>query len=568
MAPRGIRNNNPGNIEYGDFARSRGATGTDGRFATFATPEDGIRALSDLLDIYAARGLDTPASIIGRYAPASENPTAAYALSLARSLGITANTQIDLSDPAVKAAVIGSIIGVEVGQSPWTAGAIQEIIGGQAPSFAAVEPLTARQMSQIAGIGQTQRPSVSQAGMFGMPQSRTAPGLGFIQGLSPEQLAAVASIAPEPPTPTMRPEPTQPGLGMALTGIGSLAQSPEARPSSRAGAQTPTPGFDSTGRELADFLSGVGSLARSPEARPSIRAGARDAAPVSPGMGLSASPGVSFGSPSVSGVPGAPTARGSVAISGVGDVPLGSIPGPDVWGPASVVSAPGVPGQDFRGVFAPAPRTAAAPMRISPSLAARSGPPVTTGARGIGGFVLSDPSDPASPLVSVGGGPSSPVSFGGGRSSTAASAPVSSGGGVSAGTASRASRSDPSEPVGGGEASTVLCTWFMRKGRLSKHIWMADTRFAQTLSQKTVSGYRAWAVPAVGVMQRGGLVGELLELLLWPITDNWAHYAAWRIGRYPRFRINGLIVHSILAPLSYIIGVLALKSRKAERTAI
>jgi hypothetical protein len=93
----------------------------------------------------------------------------------------------------------------------------------------------------------------------------------------------------------------------------------------------------------------------------------------------------------------------------------------------------------------------------------------------------------------------------------------------------------------------------MRKGRLSKHIWIADTRFAQTLSQKTVSGYRAWAVPAVNAMQRGGLVGELLELLLWPITDNWAHYAAWRIGRYPRFRINGLIVHSILAPLSYII---------------
>ncbi len=40
---RSWRNNNPGNIEYGPFARSMGATGTDGRFAKFPSYEAGRR---------------------------------------------------------------------------------------------------------------------------------------------------------------------------------------------------------------------------------------------------------------------------------------------------------------------------------------------------------------------------------------------------------------------------------------------------------------------------------------------------------------------------------------------
>lgn len=95
-APRGIRNNNPGNIEDGPFARSLpGYTGSDGRFATFSTPEAGVNAGAQLLGSYARRGLTTPAEIINRWAPPSDNnPTQAYAQYVAQRLGIGVNDSI------------------------------------------------------------------------------------------------------------------------------------------------------------------------------------------------------------------------------------------------------------------------------------------------------------------------------------------------------------------------------------------------------------------------------------------------------------------------------------------
>lgn len=49
LSNRPGRNNNPGDIEYGMFARSHGATGSDGRFATFACMADGYRCMAALL---------------------------------------------------------------------------------------------------------------------------------------------------------------------------------------------------------------------------------------------------------------------------------------------------------------------------------------------------------------------------------------------------------------------------------------------------------------------------------------------------------------------------------------
>ncbi|TDN69089.1 hypothetical protein [Paraburkholderia sp. BL10I2N1] len=84
---RGLRNNNPGNIEYGAFAKANGATGSDGRFAFFPSMAAGAAAQSTLLDQnYFAKGLNTPRKIIGKYAPASENNQAAY-LSFLQSRG-------------------------------------------------------------------------------------------------------------------------------------------------------------------------------------------------------------------------------------------------------------------------------------------------------------------------------------------------------------------------------------------------------------------------------------------------------------------------------------------------
>lgn len=94
-APRGIRNNNPGNIEYGRFARSVGATGTDGRFAVFETMEDGIRAAVALLQSYAARGIDTVETIISRWAPSKDgNNTKAYIDAVAKQLGVSPDARL------------------------------------------------------------------------------------------------------------------------------------------------------------------------------------------------------------------------------------------------------------------------------------------------------------------------------------------------------------------------------------------------------------------------------------------------------------------------------------------
>ena len=74
---RAKRNNNPGNIEYGSFAKRYGATGSDGRFAIFPDAEHGFNALNALLSSPAYRGL-TVAQAIAKYAPANENDTQNY----------------------------------------------------------------------------------------------------------------------------------------------------------------------------------------------------------------------------------------------------------------------------------------------------------------------------------------------------------------------------------------------------------------------------------------------------------------------------------------------------------
>ena len=74
---RGIRNNNPGNIEYGAFARSMGATGTDGQAAALG-----------LLERYYDKKLDTVNKIINRWAPPTENDTGTYARTVASRVGV------------------------------------------------------------------------------------------------------------------------------------------------------------------------------------------------------------------------------------------------------------------------------------------------------------------------------------------------------------------------------------------------------------------------------------------------------------------------------------------------
>ncbi len=119
--PRGIRNNNPGNINKGIGFQGE-IQGDDSRFATFETPEMGIRALAKNLITYDRKyGLNTPQAIINRWAPSNENNTNAYVNVVSKALGVNPTDKLNMRDPAVMAKLASAIIQHENGQNPYSA---------------------------------------------------------------------------------------------------------------------------------------------------------------------------------------------------------------------------------------------------------------------------------------------------------------------------------------------------------------------------------------------------------------------------------------------------------------
>lgn len=117
--PRGIRNNNPGNIDRtADRWQGMSADQSqDSRFVVFDSPLWGIRALARVLMNYASKyGADTIGEIVARWAPTNENDTSAYVTAVSRATGIAPNIPITDADlPAVVAAIIHH----ENGQQPY-----------------------------------------------------------------------------------------------------------------------------------------------------------------------------------------------------------------------------------------------------------------------------------------------------------------------------------------------------------------------------------------------------------------------------------------------------------------
>ncbi len=91
---RAWRNNNPGNLEYGSFARDNGAIGTDGRFAIFPDTTTGFNAMADLLSTSSYQKL-TIEGVINRYAPPSENNVENYLKAIERQTGFTCSTPMN-----------------------------------------------------------------------------------------------------------------------------------------------------------------------------------------------------------------------------------------------------------------------------------------------------------------------------------------------------------------------------------------------------------------------------------------------------------------------------------------
>lgn len=123
--PRGIRNNNPGNIVRSGVTWQGMASdqSRDSRFVVFNSPEYGIRAMARVLKNYLAQGYNTVGEIINRWAPPIENDTGSYVRAVASKLGVNPNDPVDASHIPT---IIEAIIQHENGQQPYPAEVIAQ----------------------------------------------------------------------------------------------------------------------------------------------------------------------------------------------------------------------------------------------------------------------------------------------------------------------------------------------------------------------------------------------------------------------------------------------------------
>lgn len=111
MLPRGIRNNNPGNIRLGKIRwQGQKPVQTDSSFVEFESPVMGLRALMKVLLTYWVKyRLDTVESIINRYAPPHENATDHYIHHVTKVLKVKRRDRIDVKNPKTLRALAQSI---------------------------------------------------------------------------------------------------------------------------------------------------------------------------------------------------------------------------------------------------------------------------------------------------------------------------------------------------------------------------------------------------------------------------------------------------------------------------
>jgi hypothetical protein len=140
---RGVRNRNPGNIDFNPRNDWVGQIGLEPktagvpspRFALFDCPENGIRAMGKLILNYrgkdgipgvGAPGIDTVHEVISRWAPGNENNTEAYIQAVAKAMGVTANQPLALKDVKRLTGLVLGIIVHENGGNPYSPAVVSE----------------------------------------------------------------------------------------------------------------------------------------------------------------------------------------------------------------------------------------------------------------------------------------------------------------------------------------------------------------------------------------------------------------------------------------------------------
>lgn len=120
--PRGVRNNNPLNIEQGQNWQGEIET-SDTRYEAFQSPEYGFRAAARILRNYKRfYGITTVREIISRWAPSTENDTNNYINFVGQELGVTENDNLNLNDDGVLARLMLAMSVMECGRGWFSLG--------------------------------------------------------------------------------------------------------------------------------------------------------------------------------------------------------------------------------------------------------------------------------------------------------------------------------------------------------------------------------------------------------------------------------------------------------------
>ena len=129
--PRGIANNNPGNVERlgTPWLGMADDQSGDTRFIVFKSPIYGVRAIAKILMSYRRSGLRTIRAMIDRWAPPVENDTSAYIDDVSQRCGIGPDDDIATLTPAILTALVEAIIRHENGQQPYPQATIEQAVG-------------------------------------------------------------------------------------------------------------------------------------------------------------------------------------------------------------------------------------------------------------------------------------------------------------------------------------------------------------------------------------------------------------------------------------------------------
>lgn len=140
--PRGIRNNNPGDIRHSKVRWVGEADDQpDPDFVTFTAPEYGVRAICrTLLSYQSDHRCKTLRQLIARWAPPSENDTGAYLSAVSRACGVGPDQPVVVRQAAVMTPLVEAIIRHETGEQPYPPALIASALS-------------------LAGIGPTPHPS-------------------------------------------------------------------------------------------------------------------------------------------------------------------------------------------------------------------------------------------------------------------------------------------------------------------------------------------------------------------------------------------------------------------------